>query len=156
MTGQFDVDKLILNGIKNWLPGRHTHPMTASSAVKTIYHILFNSEALSFAPGPDGEVGGYPVRLSCKGAEIVLPDGIGMERAREINENAQKIDGIEKIERDGTVIYTDKAYGVMKEFLDYDCKIFKIEESEERSNELLFRYEKLKKKYGRMRGKLRS
>ncbi len=148
ITNQFDVDKLIMNGIKDWLPGRHTHPITASSAVKTIYHLLFDTGELSFAPGPNGEVGGYPVRMSGKGVEIVLPDGITMERAKEINENAQKKDGIERIEADGTVVFTDTAYGVMKEFLDYDCKTFKIEESEERSMELLSRYDQLKKKYG--------
>jgi hypothetical protein len=147
-TSQFDVDKLILNGIKDWLPGRHTHPMTASAAVKTVYHLLFDTEELCFAPGPNGEVGGYPVRLSQSGARIVLPDGITLDKARKINQNAQKKDGIDKIEADGTVIFTDAAHAVMKEFLDYDCKTLKIEDSEERSRELLFRYEKLKKKYG--------
>jgi hypothetical protein len=93
-------------------------------------------------------VGGYPVRLSQSGARIVLPDGITLDKARKINQNAQKKDGIDKIEADGTVIFTDAAHAVMKEFLDYDCKTLKIEDSEERSRELLFRYEKLKKKYG--------
>jgi hypothetical protein len=77
-----------------------------------------------------------------------------MERAREINENGQKKDGIEKIEADGTVVFTDIACGVMKEFLDYDCKTFKIDESEERSKELLSRYDQLKKKYGQGKANL--
>ena len=154
VTKQFDADKLIMDGINDWLPGRHTHPITASSAVKTIYHLLFDTGELSFAPGPNGEVGGYPVRMSGKGVEIVLPDGITIERAREINENAQKKDGIEKIEADGTVVFTDTACDVMKEFLDYDCKTFKIEESAERSKELLSRYDQLKKKYGQRKANL--
>ena len=31
VTPKFDLDKLIMEGINKWLPGRHTHAITASS-----------------------------------------------------------------------------------------------------------------------------
>jgi hypothetical protein len=149
VTLKFDLDKLIMEGINKWLPGRHTHAITASSTVKTIYHLLLDTGEISFAPGPNGEIGGYPVRMNSNGVEIILPDGISMQKARELNENAQKKDGIEKIRTDGTVVLTEKAYNVMNEYLHYDCKEFNIAEIEERSDELLFRYKELKKRFPR-------
>jgi hypothetical protein len=151
VTQQFDPDKLIMDGINKWLPGRHTHPITASSTVKTIYHLLFDTGEISFAPGPNGEIGGYPVRMHGKGVDIVIPEGISMQKARDLNENAQKKDGIEKINADGTVVLTEKAYNVMKEFLNYDCKSFGIADVAERAEELLRRYGELKKKFRRDR-----
>jgi len=148
VTGEFDLDELILAGMKDWLPGRDFHPVVAASVVKNIYHLLFDTGELSFAPGPNGEVGGYPIRMSAKGVEIVLPEGITMEEARKINNDAQKNDGVEEIEADGTIVFTDRAYSLMKEIMGYDCKALKLEDSEARSKELLSRYKELKKKYG--------
>ncbi len=148
VTDRFNPDELMMAGITDWFSGRHSHPVTASSTVKNIYHLLFDTGELSFAPGPNGETGGYPVRMSARGVEIVLPTGVTMEEARIINENAQKNDGVERIEPDGTVVFTDRAYSVMKEMVGYDCKTLKLEECEERYKELLARYGELKKKHG--------
>jgi len=147
VTKEFDTDELIIAGLKDWFSGRHFHPIVASSAVKNIWHLLFDTGELSFAPAPNGEIGGYPVRMSAKGVEIVLPEGITMEEARRINADAQKRDGVERIEADGTVVFTDAAYSVMKEIVGYDCKTLKLEETEERYKELLSRFEELKKKH---------
>ena len=70
------------------------------------------------------------------------------ERAIQINEEAQKWDGIEKIEEDGTVVFTDIAYNTFKDLLGYDCKEMKIEETEERVKELDKRYKDFAKKHG--------
>jgi len=86
--------------------------------------------------------------MSSRGVEIVLPQGISMEEARKINVDAQKKDGVEKIEADGTIVFTDEAYSLMKTVMGYDCKRLKIEECETRYKELLAKYAELKKKYG--------
>ena len=83
-----------------------------------------------------------------KGVNIVLPEDITIEQARKINAEAQKKDGVERIETDGTIVFTDQAYGLMREIMGYDCKRLKIEETEERAKELLSRYKQLRKKYG--------
>jgi len=108
---------------------------TASSAVKNIMAILRDTNEYTHAPSPNGLIGGYPVRLSAKGAEVVLPKELTLEQAIKINEDAEKFDGIEKIKDDGTIVYTDKAYSIMKE-LGYDCKEIPFDELESRSEEL--------------------
>ena len=148
VTKRFDPDELILSGMRDWLPGRHFHPVVAASAAKNIRNLLLDTGELAYAPGPNGEIGGYPVRMWSKGVEVILPEGITMEEARKINADAQKRDGIERIEKDGTVVFTDEASSLMKELMGYECKTMKIEESDERAKELLSRYRELKKKHG--------
>jgi hypothetical protein len=148
VTKQFDLDKLILAGFEDWFPGRHCHPLVASSVVKNIGHLLFDTGELSYAPGPNGEIGGYPIRMSAKGVEIVLPEGITLAGARKINVDAQKKDGVERIRDDGTIVFTDQAYRLMKKLMGYDCKTLKLDECESRYKELLAKYAELKKKYG--------
>ena len=64
------------------------------------------------------------------------------EKAIKINEDAEKFDGIEKIKDDGSVVYTDKTYSIMKE-LGYDCKELSFDDLERRSKELSLLQEKL-------------
>lgn len=140
VTAQFDTDELMLEG--RIAPG-----LTASSGVKNALAILNDTGLISNAPGPLGLPGGYPVRLSRKGAELALPEGITMEEAIRLNERGQELDGVEGIQEDGTVIFTKRAIKVMKEVLNYDCKEVKIEESEGRAIELKSLYDRLKAKY---------
>jgi hypothetical protein len=91
---------------------------------------------LSHAPGPEGLVGGYPVHINKDGAKVFIPEGMTREKAIQINEEAQKWDGIEKIKEDGTVVFTDEAYKTFKDLLGYDCKEMKVEEIEMRAKEL--------------------
>jgi len=83
--------------------------------VKNILAILNDTRELTHAPGPNGLPGGYPVRLSAKGAEVVLPEELSLEEAVRINEEAQKFDGIQEIKNDGTVFFTEKAVKIMRE-----------------------------------------
>ena len=115
---------------------------TASSGVRNVMAILRDTHEYLHAPSPNGLIGGYPVRLSAKGAEVVLPRELTLDKAIKINEEAEKYDGIEKIKDDGTVVYTDKAYSIMKE-LGYDCKELRFDELESRGQELLRLYRKL-------------
>jgi hypothetical protein len=119
----------------------------ASSGVKNALAILNNTGEITHSPGPHGLPGGYPVRLSSKGAEVVLPEGIGMEEAIRINEGGQKYDGIEKIEDDGTVICTEEAVKLMKELFGYDCRRIGVGEMEEKAKELSSLYREYVKKF---------
>jgi len=107
----------------------------AASAVKNMMAIIKDTNEHTHAPAPNGLIGGYPVRLSAKGAEVILPKELTLEQAIKINEDAEKSDGIEKIKDDGTIVYTDKTYSIMKE-LGYDCKELSFDELESRGKEL--------------------
>ncbi len=119
----------------------------AQSFVKNILGVYFNTGELSHSPGAAGLPGGYPVRLTAEGPEIVLPEGLTLDEAIRINERAARYDGVEEIEDDGTLVITDEAYNVMKETLGYDCKRFKPVESEARAKELMACYKETLKKH---------
>jgi hypothetical protein len=90
--------------------------------------------------------GGYPVRLSADGAGVFLPGGITLEEAVAINEAARRGDGIERVEDDGTVIYTDRAVKIMKGVLGYDLAPLRFDDCDERAEELVARFKALARK----------
>jgi len=150
VTKDFDIRELAREIPKRAkrTTGNQINWVVASSAVRVILGVLNDTNEITHAPGPEGLVGGYPVRLNREGAKIFLPEGVSRKKAIQINEEAQKYDGIEKIEDDGTVVFTDEAYNTFKDLLGYDCKKMKIEETEEREKELDKLYKEFAIKYG--------
>lgn len=147
ITKKFDKDRLMYEGVKLYPPEADFTTVSASSAIKNLMALLYDEGIITHSPGPNGLPGGYPVRLSAKGSEVVLPEGLTLEEAIRINEEAQRYDGVERIEDDGTVIFTDYAVRIMKEMLGFDCPRFKPDESEERAREQIALYRQLEKKY---------
>jgi len=109
--------------------------VTASSAVKNIMAIIMDKDEYTHVPAPNGLVGGYPVRLNAKGAQLCLPEDWDLEQAIEINEAAERFDGVEEIRDDGTIVYTDETYTIMKD-IGYDCKELALDELESRGRQL--------------------
>jgi len=149
VTNQFNLDKLLIESNRYMPKGRDDHFIVAASAVKSIMCILNDTNELTYAVGSEGLPGGYPTRLSREGAKIDLPDGLTRRDAIRINEESQKFDGIEKIENDGTVVFTRKATKIMSELLGYKCDKLKPEESEEKAKELLSAYNKFIAKFSK-------
>ena len=137
VTNRFDKERLLIESNANMPKGAKDHFIVAASAVKNVLGILLNTCELTYAPGIEGLPGGYPTRLSCDGAKVQLPDGISLQQAIRINEESQRLDGIERIESDGTVAFTSKASSVMENLVGYDCKRLPPTESEQRAKELL-------------------
>ncbi len=77
--------------------------MTAASATLVFDGIVNNTGVVTHAPGPNGLLGGYPVKIDAQGIEVVLPPHVSLEAALQINEAGLRLDGIQKIEDDGTV-----------------------------------------------------
>ncbi len=120
---------------------------TASSFLKHVLAIYYDTkEVHTCVTGVEGLQGGYPTRLGRSGAEVVLP-GISREEAIRINEEGAKIDGIEKIKNDGTVVFCEKNVEYMREVVGYECTELKPNESEERAKELNKLLRKLYDKY---------
>ena len=120
--------------------GVDDHFIVAASAIKNMLAILHDTNELTYAPGPMNLPGGYPVRLSLKGSKVELPEDISLDEAVQINEESQRLDGIEKIESDGTVIFTEKTVKIMKEMLGYECEKLRLEECGKKAKELLSAY----------------
>jgi hypothetical protein len=143
VTGQFDPDLLLHQVSQDRFADDQLNPVVASSGVKNALALLRDTGELTHSPGPRGLPGGYPVRLDSRGAELVLPAGVTMEQALAINEAGQRADGIERIEDDGTVLFTDKAVEILKEILDYELAPLHFDECDERAEELIARFKSL-------------
>jgi len=120
---------------------------TASSFLKHVLAVYYNTgEVHTCVAGAAGLPGGYPCRLGETGAELVLP-GISQEEAVRINEEGGRIDGIETIRDDGTVVFCEENVEYMREVVGYECEELKPSESEERAKELNKLLMKLYDKY---------
>jgi len=120
---------------------------TAASFLKHVLAIYYDTgEVHTCVNGPSGLPGGYPTRLSAAGAEVVVPE-LGLEEAIRINEAGARIDGIERVKDDGTVVYVEDNVKKMRETLGYECAELKVSESEERARELNAKLRKLYEKY---------
>ena len=93
----------------------------AASAVKNAVALVGSVPVRTHVSGPMGMSGGYPVTVADGGIELDLPDGLSPEEAAATNEAAARFDAIDRIESDGTVVYTGEARAAM-ESLGYTCE----------------------------------
>lgn len=121
--------------------------ITAASATTVINGMANNTGEIIHAPAPNGLPGGYPVRINAQGGEVILPDDLTLDKAIRLNEEGQRFDGIDKIEQDGTVYFTDKEMTIMKDMLGYECRKMTLLESEDIANQLRLKYIEFAKKY---------
>lgn len=147
VTSRLDTDKVMYESVKLYAPGIDFTKVSASSTIKNLYALLFDLNLRTHSPGPNGLPGGYPVRLNSSGAEVVLPPELSLEAAIRINEKAGALDGVKEIKDDGTVVFSDYSYEIMKEMLGFDCKSFTPDESEDRARELMACYKVITDKY---------
>jgi hypothetical protein len=128
--------------------GPVTHFLSAATAVRLIQGLLADEAAELHAPGPGGLPGGYPVLVSRAGVRPAPVPGLPLEQAIAINERSHRFDGIERIERDGTVVFTATAAGIMRETLGYDRERLHPDEADERAAELVARFWEYARRYG--------
>ena len=147
ITERLDTDKVMYDAVKLYPPGIDFTTVSASSTIKNLYALIFDLNLRTHSPAPNGLPGGYPVRLNANGSEVVLPEEISLKEAIQINQKAAALDGVEEIKADGTVVFADYTYDIMKEMLGFDCKSFTPDESESRAREQMACYKKLTDKY---------
>lgn len=116
--------------------GRAGQYLVASSCMRNILDIYFDTNALGMSPGPLGLEGAYPVRLSRKGAELALPKGVTKEEARNMMLAAQKFDGIDHIADNGDIHLTEGALAMYREELNIDWSVITIKDSYDQALEL--------------------
>ncbi|MBW1698185.1 MAG: hypothetical protein JRH18_13655 [Deltaproteobacteria bacterium] len=84
--------------------------ITAASALPVLLALLPGAEPLRFsAPGPHGLPGGYPVMIKDGGVGLDLPEGVDLKEAVEFHWKMSRLDGIESVTKDGTVLFSEKA-----------------------------------------------
>jgi hypothetical protein len=115
--------------------------ITAASATVVFQSMVNDIETMTHAPGPNGLPGGYPVRVNAQGVEVVLPPSLTLETAIHINEADLQYDGIERIEEDGTVVFTEEHMRPLSELLGYSCQRLPLAELEQWTQELYEKYQ---------------
>ncbi len=121
--------------------------MTATSAAAIYTAIVENIGRVEHAPGPNGLPGGYPVRVDSQGVQLALPEGLSREAAIRLNQAGLACDGIERIEENGTVYFTEKEATIYKTLFGYECQRMPLHEVEHWARELSSRYQALAKEY---------
>lgn len=145
-----DVKKLIAELPRRAVrpAGRHGQFVVAGSTMKNIMAIYDDSGEITHAPGPQGLEGGYPVRLSRKGAEVVLPKGMTLAQARDLNVKAQVYDGVQEVKSNGDIVVTEEAYATFKETLGVDCRVITVEDSYPQAMELRAKFHEFARRHG--------
>jgi hypothetical protein len=83
---------------------------TAASSIPVLHALLAGSAPLRWStPSPDGRPGGYPVRIDRGEVTLDLPPGLTEEQAVRFNQQQSLADGVEKIDPDGTIHFTETA-----------------------------------------------
>jgi hypothetical protein len=152
VTELFDVRALIndifyrrvpANVQTSWL----MQNVVATCALRIIRAMINDTGDVTHAPGPNGLVGGYPIRVSARGVDVVLPDGITLEEAEQINLNDCKFEGVKEIKEDGALVFTDEAVDVMKKHFGMTQRELRFEDMEDRAAEILATYKKLAERH---------
>jgi hypothetical protein len=150
ITCKYDVDSLISDRLlitrPEWIMWHHAS-IVASSSVKHILAILNNTNELSHAPGPNGLIGGYPIRIGSAGVKVELPEDVTLEQAIQINIEGGKYEGVEEIKNDGTIVFTDAAHETAKEVLNLDYKELRLKDTAQRAEEIITAYVDLTRKH---------
>ena len=96
--------------------GSEINELTCASSVAILPALLPGGPAIrASCPGVRGLYGGYPVRVAGGAVSFDLPPGVTMDEAVGFNESCAERDGIERIERDGTVVYTEAARAMVRD-----------------------------------------
>lgn len=89
-------------------PGLRYNHVTAAAAIPVLHALLPGSRPLRWStPAPAGLPGGYPVRIAEGEISLDLPPGTSRDEAIAFNQQLARADGIERIDDDGTVHFTD-------------------------------------------------
>lgn len=89
--------------------------LAAGSLCKVLLAVMTDSGERSHIPGPNGLPGGYPAVLTAKGAELMLPASLSLEEAVAINLAGQRAEGVEAVEANGRVVFTEEARRVLRD-----------------------------------------
>ncbi len=143
VTADHDLDAILRTWPEPTDWGRaDVFSLFAASAVKNAVALTGESMVDTHVTAPDGLPGGYPARVGNGEIHLDLPDGLDRARAVAINDSAARWDGIDRIEADGTVVYTEASRAAMAE-IGYQCEAITFDELAGDAERLLQFYEQL-------------
>lgn len=81
--------------------------------------------------------------MNTERVEVALPSTLTLETAIQMNEVGLRFDGIEHIEDDGTVVFTEEHMAPLQELLHYTCRRMPLREVDHWAEELYAKYHAL-------------
>lgn len=140
VTAHIAMDQLLRSLTQQFkrAPGNQ---MTAASAAAVFVGLINDTGTHTHAPGPNGLPGCYPVHVTQAGIKVELSDAIGLEEAIAINTAGHHLDGIERIDTDGTVWFAEQPMAILKKLLGYECRSMSLANVQEQADELLVKYQ---------------
>ncbi|BBX01963.1 hypothetical protein BST36_29565 [Mycolicibacterium moriokaense] len=121
--------------------GKDGQQVTATSAARTVWALLGSETRRLHSPAPGGMIGGYPLHVSRERIDLALPKGLSAAEAQDVNRRAQRLDGIESISPDGTIVFAPEQMSVLNDLLGYDCGTLHVTDAREAATELRMKYE---------------
>ena len=121
---------------------------TAASAAGLVGALLSERTWRMHAPGPAGLPGGYPIDVG--GGRITVSEipNLSLDEAISINERSHRFDGIDTIEEDGSVVFTEDSAAVMRDALGYEGKTLRPADAADRADELSRRFDEYARQHG--------
>lgn len=124
ITSQFGDARQLLNRAinENYEPDAGFSSTTGILASRVARALLDESgnEHRLHLPAVEGLPGGYPAIIQNGNARLDLPATWSRDQALSAMQQAQQRDGVEAIEDDGTVRFTDYARDILREELDFE------------------------------------
>jgi hypothetical protein len=95
-------------------PGVRYNVITAAAALPVLLALLPEAEPLRWStPSPAGLLGGYPVKIVDGRVGMDLPAGVELEDSAAYCARIGRRDGVERVDVDGTVHFTDGARSLL-------------------------------------------
>ena len=115
----------------------HFNRVTASAGIVALRALCSSTTLEIHLPGIEQFVGGYPARVSNSQIEINLPPEWSLDRAIDVNNRSLRWDGIELIENDGTVVFTEETQEAFHRLLGKSFERLSVSNASAQSRELL-------------------
>jgi hypothetical protein len=138
--GRKDVTDLAETVLRQPFPfpyDMHFNRVTASSALVALSALTDETEKQIHLPGIGEYVGGYPVLASKAGIKINLDPEWSLQQAIAVNEASLKWDGIENMDHDGTIFFTEETKQGLFKLLGKKVERLSLDNAQEQAADLL-------------------
>jgi hypothetical protein len=119
--------------------GVETHDLTATATLVLIESLLADVPSSVHAPAPGGLPGGYPLIVSRHAIDLDVAPDLSPSEAIHINERAAAWDGVERVEPDGTVVFTAPVVDAVERVLGITLPRFQAPTARQVADEMLER-----------------
>lgn len=153
--GRDITDSLPLDAILRDIPNRYPRVrgmagqlLTATSAFNILCALRSACRRVEHAPGPLGMIGGYPCEFT-EGRVKVLLDGVSNRQAQEVNRQGLALEGIESIEPNGSIRFSDANISILHRVFGYSATRINVSDTWQYATELSDRYTKFAQQFPR-------